>query len=248
MRVLFIYCHPEPNSFNASLVRAAVDMFKSRGDEVEVSDLYALGFDPVEKASHYKNRQNEAVFSALSEQRAAYETDNLPGDVATEIDKLESADLVVLQFPIWWHSAPAMLKGWMDRVFVSGGLYTSKMRYDHGKFRGKRAICSVTTGAPAASFEPGGRGGEIRQILWSTQYSLYYLGFDVFAPHVTYGIQGHGFAYADDAAFQKMLGLALTDFTTRLSGLANEKPMPFPGWDDWDELGQSIHKKTGLKE
>ncbi len=245
MHVLFVHCHPEPTSFNAALTKAGVNACRSEGNTVTVSDLYVQGFDPVEKAEHYRNRENAETFSPLGEQRHAYNTQSLPDDVKQEITRLERADLVVFQFPIWWHSTPAMIKGWMDRVFISGGLYTSKMRYDRGYFRGKRAICSVTTGAPIVSFDPGGRGGEINQILWSTHYSLYYMGFDVLPPFVSYGVQGHGFSYADDTDFNQQMERTKSDWIERLTNINNDKPMVFPGWDDWDELGRL--KPPGLQ-
>ncbi len=242
MHVLFVLCHPEPASLNAALTQTAVDHFRSQGDTAEVSDLYAEGFDPVEKAAHYGNRENEEFFAPMAEQRHAWTTESLHGDVTREIARLEKADLVILQFPIWWHSIPAMLKGWFDRVFVGGGLYTSTMRYDRGYFRGKRAICSVTAGAPAAAHEPGGRGGEIDQILWSTNYSFYYMGYDVLPPFEICGVQGHGFSYADEAAFEKQIETAKSDWIARLGNIDQEQPMPFPGWDDWDEMGRPLKR------
>lgn len=133
----------------------------------------------MDKREHYDNRENPDCFAALAEQRHASKTDTLPRDVRREIARLERADLVVLRFPLWWHAQPAMLKGWFDRVFVSVGLYTSTMRYDRGYFRGKLAICSVTTGAPASAFGNATRGGDIGVLLWPIQYSLYYMGFTV---------------------------------------------------------------------
>ncbi|MEM7654220.1 MAG: NAD(P)H-dependent oxidoreductase, partial [Pseudomonadota bacterium] len=154
MQVLIVHCHPEPRSFNGALTEIARDFFLENSDQVEISDLYAEQFDPVERAAHYVNPENAEIFSALAEQRNAYRTNSLPPEIVREIERLERSDLVIFQFPIWWHSVPAMLKGWMDRVFVSGGLYTSSMRYDRGYFKGRRALCSVTSGAPAESFEP----------------------------------------------------------------------------------------------
>ena len=244
MHVLIVHCHPEPISFNSSLTQMCADVFRSRGDSVDISDLYGQGFDPVEKADHYSDRNNAEQFSALSEQRHAYRSGNLPEDVKREIARLEKADLVILQFPIWWHSIPAMLKGWMDLVFISGGLYSSKMRYDRGYFRGQKVVCSTTTGAPAVSFEPGGRGGEIQQILWSAHYSLYYMGFDVLNPHVAHGVQGHGFSYTSDKQFAKQMKQMKQmkqiqyDWVARLESIVLEDPLRFPGWDDWDEMGR----------
>lgn len=198
MHALIVHCHPEPLSFNTALTEVARTTLRQQGFGIEVSDLYREKFDPCECAEHYRNRDNNAVFSSLGEQRHAFETNTLPDDVQREMGRLERADLVVFQFPIWWHAQPALLKGWFDRVLVNGGLYTSAMRCDRGYFRGRKALCSVTTGTPEIAFGPGSRGGEIERILWSTHYSLHYMGFHVLPPFVAFGIQGHGYAYAGD--------------------------------------------------
>ena len=145
MDVLIVFCHPELKSFNTALKDRTIETFKNIGAVIEVSDLYADKFDPVEKPEHYQSRLNTDVFEPLAEQRHAYKTGLLPIDVQREIGRLEKCDLVIFQFPLWWHQQPAILKGWLDRVFVAGGLYTSKMRYNRGYFKGKRAICSVTS-------------------------------------------------------------------------------------------------------
>lgn len=243
-KVLFVLAHPEPSSFNGRLVEIGKAAFEATGATVRISDLYAQGFDPVERADHYRDRADTAEFSPLGEQRHAWRNGTLPADVAAEIEKLEWADLVIFQFPVWWHSIPAILKGWMDRVFVSGGLYTSKMRYDRGYFRGKRAVCSVTSGAPSEAFVKGGRGGEISQILWSAQFSLYYMGFDVLAPHASFGVAGHGYSYVDDDAFKKQFADLEERWLARLSSLGADKPLDFPGWEDWDALGQPKNTST----
>lgn len=238
MNILFVLAHPEPVSFNARLVDLGKSAFEKAGHSVRISDLYAQGFDPVEKAAHFRDRSETAVFSPLAEQRHAFKNRTLPEEVQSEIEKLEWADLVIFQFPIWWHSIPAILKGWMDRVFVSGGLYTSKMRYDRGYFLGKRAICSVTSGAPAEAFVAGGRGGEVDQILWSTHFSLYYMGFDVLPPIVCFGVAGHGYSYVSEEEFKQQFAMQEENWLSRLGTIENDTPLAFPGWDDWDALGQ----------
>jgi len=244
MHALIVHCHPEPHSFNAALSRGAVDTLERRGHSVEVSDLYAEGFDPVERPDNYPLREDSAYFSALGEQRHAWKQAAVPADVAREIERLERADLVILQFPLWWHAQPAMLKGWFDRVFLSGGLYTSRMRYDAGYFRGKRAICSLTTGAPAEAFGPGGRGGDLDTLLWPIQYSLYYMGFTVLPAQVSYGVQGHGFSYAAEDEVLAQLQGNLSAWSERLARLDRETPIPFPGWSDWDALGRPLPGET----
>lgn len=238
MHVLIVYCHPEPASFNAALKDVAIDTLRRGGHAVEVSDLHAEAFDPVEKPDHYRARKDPGCFSALAEQRHASETAALPADIQREITRLERADLVVFQFPLWWHAQPAMLKGWFDRVFVSGGLYSSAMRYDRGYFRGKRAICSVTTGAPETAFGPGGRGGDIECLLWPIHYSLHYMGFAVLPAFLAFGVQGHGFAYRAEDRFKSGLDAYKAAWAGRLERLDEAAALPFPGWKDWDEAGR----------
>lgn len=245
MHALIVHCHPEPASFNATLKDVALDTLRRLGHTVEISDLYAERFDPVEKAGHYGNRKDPASFSALGEQRHASKTDTLPAEVRREIARLKRADLAVFQFPLWWHAQPAMLKGWFDRVFVNGGLYTSTMRYDRGYFRGRRAICSVTTGAPASTFQSKGRGGDIEILLWPIQYSLHYMGFAVLPPFLAFGIQGHGYAYQGESRFKHQLETYKAEWAQRLETLEQVEPLPFPGWNDWDEAACRAGSCTG---
>lgn len=251
MHALIVHCHPEPASFNAALKDVAADTLRRLGYTVEVSDLYAEGFDPVEKPEHFEHRLHPDYFSALAEQRHGSETAALAPEVYREIARLERADLVVFQFPLWWHAQPAMLKGWFDRVFVNGGLYTSTMRYDQGYFQGKRAICSVTSGAPASAFGPGGRGGDADVLLWPFHYSLHYMGFTVLPPFLAHGVQGHGYSYRDEGDFKDQLEDYKAQWAQRLEHLDQAGPLVFPGWDDWDETGRpkvatggSLHTAT----
>ncbi len=238
MNVLIVYCHPESKSFNGSLKDVAINTFGSQGDVVEISDLYGEKFDPVEREEHYKNRIEIDKFDPLSEQRNAYKTETLPSDVVREIKRLEQCDLLILQFPLWWHQQPAMLKGWFDRVFIGGGLYTSKMRYDKGYFKGKRAICSVTSGAPKATFTKNGRGGgEIETLLRSINFSLHYMGFEVLPPHLSTEIQNKGFTYMSPEDFESHLKNTMEQWSDYLENIRQIEPLSFPGWSDWDEIG-----------
>lgn len=240
MHVHIIQAHPEPNSFNGALTRISEQVLAEFGHTASVHDLYASGFDPVERGAHYACRADENVFAALGEQRHAWKSDMLPVDVRREIERLEWADLVIFQFPLWWHAPPAILKGWFDRVFINGGIYTSRMRYDTGYFRGRRAMVSVTTGAPQNAFGPGSRGGDFNTMLWPIHYSLHYVGYDVLPPFVSYGVQGHGYAYQNEARLKTHLKQTMDDWAARLSAIEELSPLRFPGWDDWDADGRAL--------
>ncbi|MFI0471929.1 NAD(P)H-dependent oxidoreductase [Halomonas sp. HMF6819] len=236
MNVLIVLAHPETRSFNAALMKTAVARLESAGHAVAVSDLYAEGFDPVERASHYVDI-DDGVFKLLDAQRDHAKRQTLPEEVARELDRLEWADLVIFQFPLWWHAQPAILKGWFDRVMVYGGRYSSRMRYDNGYFKGKRALLSVTAGSPRQAFQPFGRAGDMAAWLWPIHASLYYVGFEVLAPQVSYGVQGGGIEYQKQEALEAHLADCKRHWVERLGHLESEDPIPFAGWQDWDEAG-----------
>src|SRR5690348_9975968 len=144
MQAHIVLAHPEPRSYNAHLAEVARETLQAEGWGVTLSDLYAMGFDPCERAEHYAERQQPQRFDVQAEQRHASDQQRVPAAVAEEIEKLDRADLLILQYPMWWHLPPAMLKGWYDRVLIYGEVYTSKKRFEHGRFRGKRALLSVT--------------------------------------------------------------------------------------------------------
>ena len=241
MHVLIVHCHPEPGSFNAALRDVAVAVLERQGHTVEIADLYAQGFDPVEGPAHFAERADAQRFAALTEQRHAHDTGALPADVRQELERLERADLVIFQYPLWWHGPPAMLKGWLDRVFVYGGRYSGRMRYDAGYFRGRRAICSVTTGAPRPAFSRYGRNGHMEHLMLPMHYSLYYVGYDVLPPFVAYGVQGGGLMYQQEPAFRRQLEEDKARWARRLEALEGSAPIPFTGWGDWDEHGVVNH-------
>ncbi len=73
--------------------------------------------------------------------------------------------------------------------------------------------------------------------LWPMHASLYYVGFDVLAPQVSYGVQGGGIRYQGEGAFRKRLAQNKTAWAERIPTLSCEPPIPLAGWDDWDGEG-----------
>lgn len=152
-----------------------------------------MEFDPCEGPKHYNAFKNKDVFHAQSEQRFHADNGTLPTVVEHEIQHLLKCDLLILHFPLWWFGPPAILKGWMDRVFVYGRMYRSLMRYDQGICAGKKVIACVTTGASEASCSYNGNEGDTKLHLWPVLFPFRYLGFDVFEPDVFHGVGGVAF-------------------------------------------------------
>jgi putative NADPH-quinone reductase len=134
---LVVFAHPLPDSLNGRLARLVVKELEAAGHAVTFLDLYRLDFDPrlseAERAVHY---DIEAARNAAPEHAAL----------------VEAADALVLVFPTWWYGLPAILKGWIDRVFAPG------VAFRHGSVRGgpiepaltglKHFVAITTLGSP----------------------------------------------------------------------------------------------------
>lgn len=236
MHSLIVLAHPEARSFNAQLATTARQALEAAGGSTDLADLYREGFDPREAAGHFAAPADPDYFRAMAEQRHAAENGSLAPEVANAIERLERADLLLFQFPLWWFSVPAILKGWLDRVFVYGGVYRSKLRYDSGRFRGKRALVSVTTGGPAESHGPDGRQGDLDLLLWPLHFSLHYVGFTVLPPFRSFHLEG-GPPRDPEVADPRLEGYK-DGLRAHLEALDSLRPIPFNGWDDWDETGR----------
>jgi NAD(P)H dehydrogenase (quinone) len=188
VNVLIVYAHPEPKSFNGAMKDVAVETLRGAGDEVVVSDLYAMRFNPVVGPDDFLGeRANPDFLSIATEQTKACQTGTLAPEVVAEQEKLKRADRLILQFPIWWFAMPAIMKGWADRVFARGFAYIAGRKYDAGMFRGKTAMVAATTGTSADTYAPDGIDGDILNVLWPVHNGLLrYSGFEVIEPFVAH--------------------------------------------------------------
>lgn len=187
MNVLIVVAHPEPNSFNGALRDTALETLTASGHRVELSDLYAMRWKATADADDFPDRSDPGYLRIDQEQTFAQESGTTAADIRGEQDKIAAADLVILQFPLWWFGPPAILKGWFDRVFTRGFGYLPGRKYDTGLMRGKTALVSVTTGTSADTYAPDGIDGAIVDILWPVHNGLLrYTGFDVLAPNVVH--------------------------------------------------------------
>ncbi len=131
---LLIYAHPNPNSFNAAIKNTVIKTLEKANTPFRVIDLYAEHFNPVLSL--------EEMNGATAESTKNYR------------DLISAATHIVFIFPVWWFRAPAILEGFLDKVFVPGFAYRFKKII--GKYgipvpllRDKRVLSIITHGAPA---------------------------------------------------------------------------------------------------
>ena len=129
-RALVLFAHPCPESFSAALHGAVVETLAARGWEVDDCDLNAEGFDPV------LSREGRRGYHELGANTAP---------VQGYVDRLQAADALVMVFPVWNFGYPAILKGFLDRVFLPGVSF----RLEDGKVKPNltriRRLAAVTT-------------------------------------------------------------------------------------------------------
>ena len=239
MHAHFVLAHPEPQSFNAHLVRSGAAALEAAGWTVSISDLYAMGFDPCERPRHFEQRVGPDRFDVQAEQRHASATGTLPKVVTDELALMDRADLLVLQYPMWWHLPPAMLKGWFDRVLAYGDAYTGSKRFEDGRFVGKRAMLSVTVGTSRETYAHDGRSGDIDLMLWPVNFSLAYVGYTVLAPFVAYGVEA-GLRYSDPAAVEARLRAVVDEFRAALPRAGARATVPFNRKAEWGADGRIV--------
>lgn len=227
MKVLILYAHPEPKSFCGALRDKAVEVLTAQGHEVTVSDLYAMGFNPVAGWHDFVNHDPQEYFAYGNEQKKAHEQGTFADDLKDEMDKLAACDVVLFLFPLWWYGLPAILKGWVDRVFAAGFAYGGGRWFDRGVFVGKRAMLAVTLGGAESAYQPNGLQGDIRQILFPIHHGIFaYTGFTVVEPYLV---------FAADYATAEGREASLDRFATRMCAFDAQACMPLPRLEDFDE-------------
>lgn len=216
MKILIIYAHPEPQSMNGAMFTTAVNTLTKAGHEVQVSNLYAMQFNPVSDRANFTSVNNPGYFKQQNEEVYASQVKGFTALIEEEQQKVEWCDLMIWQFPLWWFSVPAILKGWVDRVFAMGRFYKNGRIYENGIFRGKKALLSLTTGGPEANYIKE-RYGDLAGILHPLQRGiLEFTGFSVLRPYVVYGTEKQS---------AEELGQELEVWKTRLIDIFDESPI-----------------------
>lgn len=191
MNVHIVYAHHEPTSFTAALKNTSLLVLEQAGHTVTVSDLYGQGFQPLAGKIDFQTTSSEH-FNYMEEQgKAAANNWAFSPDIVEEMQKISAAELIIFHFPIWWLSAPAVLKGWFDRVLARGFAYDSHGQiYEHGLLRGKKALVVATTSDTPDFFQKDGRHkATMNEVLHPILHGTFARsGMDVFEPYVVYDI------------------------------------------------------------
>lgn len=180
MNVLIVHAHPEAASMCAAMKDRAAAVLRDHGHEVVISDLYAMGFKSVAHRSDFTSIADPDFLKYQVEQFLAASQGGFASDIAAEQAKLAACDLLILNFPLWWFSLPAILKGWVDRVFAAGVCYGRGKVFATGGLCGRRAMLAVTTGGDPERFTDAGGIGPLEPMLRHVTYGmLNWVGFEV---------------------------------------------------------------------
>ncbi len=136
MKYLIIYAHPNPKSFNHAIKETIEEKLKNAGHILQVRDLYEIGFNPQLSASDF----------------ASWQQGQIPVDIKTEQDYIKNADVLIFIHPIWWFNMPAILKGYIDRVFSYKFAYGVNEKGPYGLLTDKKVILINTTGGTQENY------------------------------------------------------------------------------------------------
>jgi NAD(P)H dehydrogenase (quinone) len=227
MKILIVHAHPEPKSFCSAMKDTAVETFQSLGHEVQVSDLHQMNWNPVASGDDFEVRSQPDYLVYALEQRESYKSGKISPDIQTEIDKLKWCDVLIFNFPMYWFSVPAILKGWIDRVFVSGFCYGGKRFYDQGGLKGKKGLLAFTLGGREHMFGEDKIHGEMQTMLRPLlRGSMAYVGLSVLPPFIGWHVP-----YITDEERQSLL----KQYREYLTNLDQLEPLNFPSLANFDD-------------
>ena len=148
MKHLIVYAHPHESSFCHAILEIAVKTLQDKGDSVVVRDLYKLGFNPVLSAKDFADLRGGEI----------------PSDIAKEQEYIKEADCMTFIYPLWWTSMPAILKGYIDRIFAYGFAYQFAENGDiEGLLGDKKVFIISTQGTPNDIYDASGMSEALKQ-------------------------------------------------------------------------------------
>jgi NAD(P)H dehydrogenase (quinone) len=131
-KYLIIYAHPSHEGHCAYLLKKVSATLVEKNEETAIIDLYAIGYDPILK--------NNELYSAG---RKEIDSQN-----QTFQEQIKNADFLLFIYPTWWQNMPAILKGFLDRVFTGGFGFVYKNGLPVGLLKGKKAAAFTSSGGP----------------------------------------------------------------------------------------------------
>mmetsp|Transcript_68710 Transcript_68710/g.80091 ORF Transcript_68710/g.80091 Transcript_68710/m.80091 type:complete len:225 (+) Transcript_68710:43-717(+) len=189
-KFLVVYAHPEAKSFCGGMKDTIVNTLKAKGYHVKESDLYKLKYDPVLDKPTFKELSNPDYFNAVMEFKNASAKRLLNDQVTAETEKVVWADYIILVFPFWWGSCPAMMKGWLEKTLICGVGWDFGKIFDKALLRGKKAWVVTSTSVAEKDYRPEGTAGmsvedRLHHITWGT---LKFCGLEVLPTFVAYSV------------------------------------------------------------
>ena len=139
MKALIVFSHPREGSFSHALLERIKKELEAKDYEVNVRDLYKINFNPLLDGSNMIHIENGNFVR---------ENETFPKDVREEMQYMLESDLYIYIFPSWWNGMPAIMKGYIDRVFQHGFAYSFEDDEAQKRFEGKRALFFTATGQP----------------------------------------------------------------------------------------------------
>ncbi|NLW80974.1 MAG: NAD(P)H-dependent oxidoreductase [Desulfovibrionales bacterium] len=140
MNHLVIFCHPSPSSFNRAIADTVQAVSHALGHDTLLRDLYKMEFDPILRKEEFETPPG-----------------TIPRpDVLQEQDFIDWSDVLTFVYPIWWAGMPAMLKGYIERVFCRNFAFAVHGDKVEGLLTGKKVLIFNTTGAPSALYSAQG--------------------------------------------------------------------------------------------
>lgn len=140
MKHLIIYAHPKDGSLNHHFMQSVVETLQSKNQEIEIRDLYQLNFNPILSLEDMKGQRMGKIAD----------------DAQREQDYISWADHITFIYPIWWTGMPAIMKGFIDRVFSYGFAYRYDQGIQKGLLTGKQTTVINTHGKSKAEYESTG--------------------------------------------------------------------------------------------
>ena len=236
MNVLIVHAHHEPKSFSSSLANQAALSLRSQGHDVVMSDLYSMGFNPVSDRRNFTSVKDGDYLKQQAEEAHATENEGFAADVEAEIQKLESADVVIFSFPLWWFGMPGIMKGWVDRVFAAGRVYGGGQLYENGVGKSKkRGMVLMTTGGGPDVYSGWGLNPSLDSVLDPIQHGVFWFnGILPLDPFVAWSPARN----SDEGRAADLQAL-----DTRLKGLFEEAPRQLPPMSDFPNWGFDVKER-----